>query len=174
VKSWAAAERASGTAEEKARITQARVAGEQQRLEKVRQEKEEAKRKAEAEIEALRQKSLESIRTAEAKANAGRPERDPNEKLDFYREDMGYGKIAGQLRQIQCLGRQAVLHIVSDDGKLVKLHIADPSKVAITDGGEQALGCGVQKRGRPVTVQYLEKANAKLGTAGEVTSIEFR
>jgi hypothetical protein len=51
--------------------------------------------------------------------------------------------------------------------------IVDPGKIAISGGGEQTLGCGVQKP-RRVTIEYFAKPDAKLGTAGEVATIEFQ
>jgi len=44
----------------------------------------------------------------------------------------------------------------------------------IAGGGEKALVFGAQKSSRKVSVQYKAKPNAKLKTAGEATTIEFR
>jgi hypothetical protein len=44
----------------------------------------------------------------------------------------------------------------------------------VIDGpGEITLGCGARKA-RRVVVEYFPKANARLGTVGEVASIEFQ
>ena len=50
----------------------------------------------------------------------------------------------------------------------------DPKSVVIKGGGEQALGCGVQKPPRSVIVHYEKKADKKLGTVGEVIEVDFR
>ena len=58
--------------------------------------------------------------------------------------------------------------------KTVKLLIPDPGQDrALAAGGEQSLGCGVQKP-RRVIIEYFPKANARLATAGEVATIEFQ
>jgi hypothetical protein len=54
------------------------------------------------------------------------------------------------------------------------LIVADPAKIVIRGGGERSLGCGAQKPPRSLNVEYNPKADKKLGTAGEVESIEFR
>ena len=58
------------------------------------------------------------------------------------------------------------------EGKSLKLLIADPSKVFLS-GGEQALACGAQKP-RAVSIEYWAKPNARLGTAGDVATIDFQ
>jgi hypothetical protein len=58
-------------------------------------------------------------------------------------------------------------------GKELRLLIPDPSQVAILGGGEQSLSCGPQKP-RRVTVEYFPKRDAKLGTAGEVATLQFQ
>jgi hypothetical protein len=63
--------------------------------------------------------------------------------------------------------------VEGQDKKLVRLLVADPSKIAISGAGELTLGCGVQKP-RRVTIEYVPKVNSKLATAGEVATIEFQ
>ncbi len=172
LKSWSAAERAAGNEQQREQIRQARLAGEEKRADLIRAQKEEEKRKSQAEVEALRQQMLDSIRTAEAKANAGKEPIDKS-NLDEYRENMGYGNVSGSLQKVECLSGQAVLHIATGDG-MVKLHVANPKHVAITGEGEHAFTCGVQKPARQLKAEYVEKKNAKLGTAGEVSNVEFR
>ena len=74
---------------------------------------------------------------------------------------------------MDCLGSQARLIIEGDDRRTVKLLVADPAKVAIDGPGQIALGCGARKA-RRVVVEYFPKADARLGTVGEVASIEFQ
>ncbi len=74
---------------------------------------------------------------------------------------------------MDCLGKQARLILQGSDKKLVKLLVTDPTRIVITGGGERALGCGVQKS-RAVAIEYFPKSNARLATAGEVATIEFK
>jgi hypothetical protein len=84
------------------------------------------------------------------------------------------GKVSGTLRQVDCLPKQQARLTIEDAAhKLVKLLVAEPSKVMYAGNGEASLGCGVQK-GRKITVEYFPKANARLATAGEVATIEFQ
>ena len=55
----------------------------------------------------------------------------------------------------------------------MKLLVTDPGQIAISGGGEQSLGCGVQKA-RRVTIEYFPKPNQRLATVGEVATIEFQ
>jgi hypothetical protein len=173
VKSWAMAERTAPSRQDKEQIRQSRLAGEEMRAEKLRLEREEDQRRAKAELEALRQRALADIRAAEARANAGKPPLDPS-KLEEYRENMGYEKAGGRLDRVDCLGRSARLTVTKADGSALRLLVVDPTKVVITGGGERALGCGPQRPARTVVIEYVVKSNAKLGTSGEVGSIEFR
>jgi hypothetical protein len=83
------------------------------------------------------------------------------------------GKIHGMLKQVVCVGSQARIVVESDAHKTVKLLISDSGKVAILGAGAQTLGCGRQAP-RPVTIEYFPKPNVRLGTAGEVATIEFQ
>jgi hypothetical protein len=56
----------------------------------------------------------------------------------------------------------------------VQLLVPDPRRIVIVGGGEKALSCGPQKSPHQVLVQYKAKADAKLRTTGEATTIEFR
>jgi hypothetical protein len=143
------------------------------RLEKLRLEREEEQRKAKAELDALRDRAMADIRAAEARANAGKPPIDRS-KLEEYRENMGYERVGGRLDRVECMGRSARLSVTKADGSALRLYVVDAGKVAIAGGGERSLGCGVQRPPRTVTIDYIVKSNAKLGTAGEVGTIEFR
>jgi hypothetical protein len=84
------------------------------------------------------------------------------------------GKVTGTLKQVDCLPKQQARLFVEDAAhKVVKLLVADPSKVVYMGNGEVSLGCGVQKA-RKITVEYFPKANARLATAGEVATIDFQ
>ena len=61
------------------------------------------------------------------------------------------GKVQGNLKQVDCLGKQARLVVEGDDRKTVRLLVADPGKIAIIGAGELSLGCGVQKPRRVVS-----------------------
>jgi hypothetical protein len=76
------------------------------------------------------------------------------------------------LKQVDCLGKQARLIIQTDDGKITKLLVRDPSKIAIVGAQQQALGCGRQKP-RRISVEYFPKIDARLATTGDVATIEF-
>jgi len=74
---------------------------------------------------------------------------------------------------VDCLGSRARLTVQTSGGAAIKLLIPDPSKIATSGAGDHTLGCGVQKA-RRVVIEYFPKPNAKLGTAGEVATIEFQ
>jgi len=172
-KAWHSGEQASTTEEQRARMRQGWLSIEQQRL-----DYEEAERKREAaekerEIARLKEEARAELRTLEAKANAGRAPA-PSEKIvPWWEGPKPTGKFTGIIKQIECLGRQARLVLEGDDHKTLKLLMGDPSQVPVMGGGEQTLACGPQKS-RRVRVEYFTKSNARLGTAGEVATIEFQ
>jgi hypothetical protein len=171
-KSWKEGEQAAIDPALRDKMRQSRLAIEQQRLdyeeaEKRRQAEEDAR-----ELDQLKAKARADIHALEAKYS------DPSTKsgppaVPWWDGPQPSGKLAGTLKQIDCLGKQARLVVQGPDKKLVKLLIVDPGKIVISGGGERSLGCGVQKA-RPVSIEYFPKPNTRLATAGEVATIEFQ
>ena len=83
------------------------------------------------------------------------------------------GKVLGKLQQVDCLGSTARMIVEADNHKTVRLLVADSSKVAVTGAAGHTLGCGKQSP-RAVSIEYFPKVNTRLGTAGEVATIEFQ
>ncbi|MBZ5617445.1 MAG: hypothetical protein LAQ69_01740, partial [Acidobacteriia bacterium] len=171
-KAWRGGEQAATDPAERQRMHQARMSIEQQRLdyeeaEKRRQVEEDAR-----ELEKLKAQARAEVHALEAKANSGAPKPDPK-AVPWWDGPAPSGKLKGNLKQVDCLGKQARLLVEGEDRKIVKLLVTDPGQIAISGGGEQSLGCGVQKA-RRVTIEYFPKPNARLATVGEVATIEFQ
>jgi hypothetical protein len=172
-KSWASAELAVGSPEERQRIRDVRAHAEERRREQAEQERQRKAREAKQAIVDLREKSMASIQEAIDKANRERPPEAPSSGKvepwwDGARAD---GKVQGVLRQVDCLGKQARLVIEGDDRKTTRLLVRDPAQIAFAGGGEKTLTCGPQKPARRVVVEYYINPDAKLGTAGDVAVI---
>jgi hypothetical protein len=169
---WKSGEQAATDPAQREQMRQARMTIEQERLDYEEAEKKrEAEEKA-REIEKLKTEARAELHAAEAKF--GDPSQKPADKVvPWWEGPKAEGKLAGTLKQVDCLGSQARLVVEGADRKLVKLLVTDPSKVAILGNTEQTLGCGVQKP-RRVTIEYFPKPNARLATAGEVATIEFQ
>jgi len=168
---WRNAEQAAATPEEHARYEAARVAIDQQRLDWQEAERQRKAEEQAREIASLKKKAIADLRAAEAKANAGEGPA-PEKVVPWWEGPKPDGKAAGNLTRVDCLGRQMRLVIEGDDHKLTRLLVRDPSAVAILGGGEEKLGCGVQKP-RRIVVEYFGKHNAKSATVGEVATIQF-
>jgi hypothetical protein len=174
-KAWGGAERAAATAAERDKIRQTRLD-----LEAARADHDAAERKRIAEEEA---RDLERVKNASHAAildaeAAARKKMNPNgaeppKPVDWWTGPEGAVKAEGMLQSFDCLGRQARLVVKMKDGKTVQLLVQDASQIAVT-GGEHSLSCGPQHPARLITVQYVPKIDKKLGTIGEVASIEFR
>jgi tetratricopeptide (TPR) repeat protein len=82
--------------------------------------------------------------------------------------------VLGRLRQVDCLGKIVRLQVTAGDNQIL-LAIMDPGRVAIKGSptGDVNLACGPQK-GKLVVVEYDSRQDAKLGTVGDVLSIEFQ
>jgi len=170
-KAWREAEQAAIDPAHRDRMRQARVQVEAQRLD---YEEAERRRKAEAEareIAQLKDNARASLHAAEAKINGdSKPVADAVPWSEFPRPT---GKVAGNLKQVDCLGKLARLVIEGDDHQTVKLLVSDPGKIAISGSNQAQLGCGVQKP-RHVIIEYFPKPDTRLATAGEVATIEFQ
>ena len=82
--------------------------------------------------------------------------------------------VRGLLQQVDCLGKVVRLRILVG-AKTVVLAVTDPQAVTVkgSSTGSLDLACGPQKA-KPVILEYDSRPDAQLGTAGTVTSIEFR
>jgi tetratricopeptide (TPR) repeat protein len=84
-------------------------------------------------------------------------------------------RIEGEIAQVDCLGALARLRIVSNAGKTFLL-VRDASAVLLK--GAQAakfeFACGPLERQFRVTAEYQTHADATYGTAGDLTSLEFK
>ncbi len=171
-KAWSSGEQAAIDPKVREQMHAARMVVEQQRLD---YEAEERRREAEEkarEIERLKTEARAELHQAEAKYSEGNAQ--PEGKVvPWWDGPKPGGSVSGNLKQVDCLGKLARLVVETSAGKTVRLLVSDPSKVAYSGSGEVALGCGVQKP-RRVTIGYVPKANPKLGTAGEVATIEFQ
>jgi tetratricopeptide (TPR) repeat protein len=79
---------------------------------------------------------------------------------------------SGPLHQLDCLSAGARIHVRSGQRRLTFV-ITDPGQVFIRGGAvTMDFSCGAQKP-RRVTVEYVPKPDAKLGTAGVVRVLEF-
>ena len=171
-KAWKEGEQSAIDPAVRQHMHEARMAIEQQRLdyeqaEKMRKAEEDAR-----ELERLKTQARAEVRALEAKANGGAPKSD-SKAVPWWEGPAPSGKLVGNLQQVDCLGKQARLLVEGEDRKIVKLLVVDPGQITISGGGEQSLGCGVQKA-RHVTIEYFPKANARLATVGEVATIEFQ
>ncbi len=172
-RAWSQGEQAATDPAERQRMHQARISIEQQRLD---YEAAERKRKADAdaaELAKLKDQARAEVHALEAKYSDA-PAAPPGKVVPWSDFPHPEGKFHGTLKQVDCLGRQARLVLESADHKPLKLLVSDPGKIAISGTGELALGCGGQRKPRPVAIEYFPKTNSRLATAGEVATIEFQ
>jgi hypothetical protein len=174
-KSWAAAERAATTDQERDAIR-----GMQRKIVEQRLEFEAAERRRKAEEEAreiarLKDEAENRIREAEARANKGRGALAPGAKVEQWWEGpQAPGKARGTLEKVDCLKGMARLVIRGEDGKLLQLLIRNPGQIVIQGGGEKTLGCGVQTPPRKISVDYFPKPDKAMATTGEAALLEFQ
>ena len=173
-KSWTAAERAAGNAEEREQIHQAKLSLQDSRAdfeaaEKKRQMEEEArdlqrvKDSAAAEIHAAEQAANQRLA-----ANAG----NVNGAMPWFGDPNGQN-VSGTLTRVECLNGPLRLTI-QQTGFPIRLLIRNPKQLTVAaDSGPADFTCGVQKPARKIEVQHDGKADAKLGTLGDIQVVKF-
>lgn len=171
-RAWTAAEQAAANDADRQRMREARAAIERQRLDHEAAERRRAAAEQERELERLKQEAVAELRALEARVNRGEGSAPGETVVPWWDGPKPEGRVRGVLTQVDCLGRQARLVIKSDDGKVVRLLVPDPGAIAVLGGGERSLGCGPQQR--RVSAEYFPKPDSKLGTAGEVATLEFQ
>jgi tetratricopeptide (TPR) repeat protein len=171
-KAWRSAEQASATPAERDKMHKAWLDVERQRLDFEDSEKKRIAAENERELRKLKDAEIANLRALEARVNQGGSIPKDAKVESWWNGPSPSGKAVGLLKQVDCLGKQARLLIQTDDGKLTKLLVRDPSKIAIVGEKQQALGCGRQKP-RKISVEYFPKPDPKLATTGDVATIEF-
>lgn len=83
-------------------------------------------------------------------------------------------RVEGMLTQVDCLGRQARLHIIAASGKVLLL-VRDPAAVFLSgvNSAQVTFECG-PSGAQPVIVDYRLEFHKTYGTSGVVQSMQFR
>jgi hypothetical protein len=170
-KAWTQGEQSATDAATRDRMRHSRLAIEQQRLDYEAAEKARQAEEDRRETERLKTEARAHVRAIEVAANGGVPKTTPD-AVPWWDGPRPDAKLAGTLTQVDCLGGQMRLTLRNAAGKTLKLLIADPARVFLS-GGQQSLACGAQNP-RAVSIEYWAKPNARLGTAGDVATIDFQ
>lgn len=169
---WRSGEQAATDPGQREQMHQARMLVEQQRLDYEEAEKRrEAEEKA-RELNRLKTEARAQLHAAEAKFSDGSAKAD-EKAVPWWEGPKPSGRLQGNLKQVDCLGKQARLILEDSQHRIVKLLVADPAQIVFIGSQQATLGCGVQKP-RAVIIEYFPKPNTKLATAGEVATIEFQ
>jgi tetratricopeptide (TPR) repeat protein len=176
-KAWSGAERAAANDQERERLSKVRLEVQSKRFDYERAERKRIHDEQEADLERVKAQSEAAIHASE---DAARKKMNPDGAAPpkpeaWYQAPAASGpSVQGVFQKLDCLSGAARMVIQTSDGKTLQLLMADPSQVSLSGGGaEQTLSCGAQKNPRQVVVHYNPKPDAKLHTAGEVTTIEF-
>jgi hypothetical protein len=171
-KAWKQGEQAATDPAVRERMKASRVAIEQQRLDYEAEEKRRAAEEEARDLEKLKAQARAEVKQLEAKYNKDTPKSDAP-VVPWWDGPKPDHTAAGVLKQVDCIGSQARLTVQTSAGATLKLLVLDAGQVALSGGGERSLGCGPQPS-RRVSIGYFAKKNARLGTAGEVATIEFQ
>jgi hypothetical protein len=176
-KAWSGAERAAASDEERKRLRQARIDSERRRADFEAAERKRIADEQARDLERVRQESMAAIRAAEEKANkemavGGSVPKNPQPWWDGPEGPLE--KAVGTLRRVDCLAAgKARLVVETGPTKTIQLLIPDPGKLVLRGGGDLSLGCGLQQPARRVAIEYTPARDAKLGTAGNVQTLEL-
>ncbi|HEX5229523.1 MAG TPA: hypothetical protein VFW44_17550 [Bryobacteraceae bacterium] len=177
-KAWSGAERAALTDQDKEKIRKIRLEVQAKRFDYEVSERKRTKDEQEADLARVKAQSDAEIHAAEAAARKRmnpNGEKPPTPEGWYQGATTGGSTVEGAFQRLDCSGGTARMVIQTADGKTLQLLMADPSQISIGGGGaEKTIACGAQKGARQVLVHYNPKPDAKLHTAGEVTTIEFR
>ncbi|HEX5430589.1 MAG TPA: hypothetical protein VFW83_01380 [Bryobacteraceae bacterium] len=172
-KSWTKAERNAPNAAGRARIHQARVEMDNQRAafevaERKRQELADAQA-----LQRVKDQAMAEIHAAEAAANAKNGGLKPGAKPVPWFTDPRGKTLTGKLTRVDCLKNNSLrLTIRPPSGPSVKLLVRDPNNLDVR-GGQVQFACGAQRPARTIKLVHDGKADAKSGTAGDVSMVEF-
>jgi len=175
-KAWAGALRAASNDGEREQIRAKRLAVEQERADFEMAERKRQQEAEAADLKRVQDQSMAEIHAAEAAANRKlnpNGEQVPAPQM-WIEESNGSAHLEGTLERFECLGARSRLVIKTADGAAAKLSVHDTARLALAGGDVTSIACGPQKTPRRVSVTYIAQPNAKLGTLGEATIVEFR
>lgn len=172
-KSWAAAEKASLTEADRARVRQARADMEERRAAYEVAEKRRIADERARELQRIKDAAAAEVHAAEDAANQRLGGRKTSTPPVAWWDDPKGDKVSGVLARVDCLNGPMRLTIRIDGGGTIRLLIPDPKKLVIQGGGEAHLACGIQRPAARIKAVYTVKADAKLGTVGEVAMVEL-
>jgi hypothetical protein len=165
-KMWFGAERAAGSAGERAALKEIRLAADRKRVEAEEEERRKVQEAEARELQKLKDEARTRIREAEAKANAGSGP-STGKVVDWWDGPKPDANLRGKLLRVDCLaGNKLRLAIGADLKTAALLTVRDAGKIVVTGNGTVDLGCGVQKVARAVTVEYLK-------ATGEISTVTF-
>lgn len=167
-KSWISAERTARDDAGHARIHQIRMAAEQRRIDAEMADTKRAADERAADLQRVKDQAAAEVRAAEAKADREQGGLKSGATPVPFAQIYGGETVTGTLTQVECLNGPRRLTIQNAKSTVKVL-------VRGTDGLNPAdFTCGEQKPARQVMVIHDSKADAKLGTIGNVTTYELR
>lgn len=172
-KSWTAAEKAAPTEAERVRIRQARVDMEERRAAYEAAEKRRIADEQARELQRIKDSAAAEVHAAEDAANKKLGGFKSDKAPVAWWDDPSGDKVSGTLARVDCLNGPLRLTIQIDGGGTIRLLIRDPKQLTVQGKAEAVFGCGVQRPARKIKVVYSVKADAKLGTVGDVAMVEF-
>ena len=174
-KSWGSAERAASNPTERARIHQAKLDLEDSRAAFEAAEKKRALEEEARDLQRVKDAAAAEVRAAEQSANQRMAANSGNVKdaVPWYGDPTG-AQASGTLTRVECLNGPLRLTIQQATNIPIRLLIRDPKHLTVANDSAQAeFACGVQKPARKIEVQHDSKADAKLGTVGDVLLVKF-
>ena len=177
-KSWAFAEKAAPTEAERERIHRARIDMDERQAAFEAAEKKRIAEEQARDLQRVKDSAAAEVHAAEAAANKKLGEFKSDKPVEPWWENPQGDKVAGKLARVDCLtspntGGPLRLTIQIDGGGAIRLLIRDPNQLVVQGGGEAKFVCGIQRPPRKIRAVYNVKADAKLGTVGDVAMVEF-
>jgi tetratricopeptide (TPR) repeat protein len=172
-KSWAAAERSAPNDGERLRIRQTRLEMEQRRAEFDLEQRRRLALEREQELQRLKDAAAAEVHAAEEAANRELGGlKSTQAPLEWWNDADGT-PVDGTLTKVDCLASSLRLTIKKSVGGNAVLLIRDPQQLTVKGEGVAEFGCGLQRPPRKIRVLHDGKADAKLGTAGDIHVVEF-
>jgi hypothetical protein len=175
-KSWTRAELAAPTAAERARIRQIRLDAEQKRTDFELAERQRLADERARELQRLKDEAAARVHAAEDAANKQLGELKSGATPVPWNELDGANTVTGTLTRIECVAgprKNGPLKLIVQQtgGGSAALLIRDPK--AFLDNNPRAYTCGAQHPVQKVRITHDGKPDGKLGTAGDIRTIEF-
>lgn len=172
-RSWASAEKAAATPEEREKVHKIRMDAEERRTETDLASRRNLMELRAKELEEIKREAAAEVHAAEEAANQRAGGLKSTQAAVQWWSDQDGVKLSGTLQRVDCMNGSLRLAVQPGAGSAVQILIRDPSKLAVKDSTGLKLSCGPQRPVRKIELVHNGRPDGSMSTVGDATFVDM-